>query len=139
MIDLFMAGVRRRNVSFRVRTRCQWVLLSYCYNPGYYPADAGNGKGKEGKREQIERQSRLFGSTATTWPIRSPKVSSTLTDLSTKDRLGQSFTFTSSENFRIPMEFVGSAYAGLHIFQVNRKIAVRSQDRGSQLVQILDG
>lgn len=63
-------------------------FLSYCYNPGYYPADAGDGKGesekeKDGEGERgADRQSRLLASTATTWPTRSPKVSSTLTDLS---------------------------------------------------------
>lgn len=95
--SVYGCGARRRNVSSRVRDRCQWVLLSYCYNPGYYPADAGNGKGKgkRGRRGQIDRVVSSLRQTAT-WPIRfSPKVSSTLTDLSTGDRLfGQSLSLS---------------------------------------------
>lgn len=74
-------------------TSVSGLSLSFRYNPGYYPADA-EGQEKRGKEEEREKdrggeekgrdRQRVVSSVGKvdTWPARSSKVSSMLTDLS---------------------------------------------------------
>lgn len=95
MIDLFMVRVRCGNVSYLVRANVGGFSILLPIIPGIIRQMPVTVKEKEGR---ADRQSRLLASTADTWSTRSPKVSSTLTDLS----IGSSrtaFSFSSSEIF----------------------------------------
>lgn len=92
MIDLFMVSGSGGGILLP-ETSVSGLSLSFCYNPGYYPADA-EGQEKRGKEEEREKdrggeekgrdRQRVVSSVGKvdTWPARSSKVSSMLTDLS---------------------------------------------------------
>lgn len=140
MIDLFMVGVSTQECFIPRSSPMLAGLLSYtAIIPGIIRQMPATVKEKEG-REGRDRQSRLLASTATTWPIRSPKVSSTLTDLSTGSSLGQSLSHSLPPKiFGFLWNLLSKCIRWAAHSQVNRENRCFESGSGSQLVKIFDG
>lgn len=115
LIDLFMVRVRGLGMPRRPsRGSSARVSPSYCYNPEYYPADAGCGWRRERGRESADRQ-RVVSATAATWPFGPFAEGVIRVDRSVNWIVSDNVFFLFNETVRIPQKSVRSAHAGPHI------------------------